>query len=36
MKKLVALACLVAAQAALAQPCPEKNVVYWQAFPPGG
>ena len=22
--------------AALAQPCPEKNVLYWQAFPPGG
>ncbi len=21
---------------ALAQPCPEKNVLYWQAFPPGG
>ena len=23
-------------QAAIAQPCPEKNVLYWQAFPPGG
>jgi hypothetical protein len=21
---------------ALAQPCPDKNVMYWQAFPPGG
>lgn len=21
---------------ALAQPCPEKNLMYWQAFPPGG
>ena len=23
-------------EAAFAQPCPEKNVLYWQAFPPGG
>ena len=22
--------------AAYAQPCPDKNIVYWQAFPPGG
>ena len=21
---------------AQAQPCPEKNLMYWQAFPPGG
>src|SRR5215510_9841101 len=27
--------CLVAAAAA-AETCPEKNVMYWQAFPPGG
>jgi tripartite-type tricarboxylate transporter receptor subunit TctC len=24
------------APAAFGQPCPEKNVLYWQAFPPGG
>ena len=35
---LVGLSCLVAASAAMAQipVCPEKNVLYWQAFPPGG
>lgn len=27
---------LLAPAAALAQACPEKNVMYWQAFPPGG
>jgi tripartite-type tricarboxylate transporter receptor subunit TctC len=27
---------LVAAVAAQAQPCPDKNLMYWQAFPPGG
>ena len=32
----IALLCLVVAPAALAQPCPEKSVQYWQAFPPGG
>jgi tripartite-type tricarboxylate transporter receptor subunit TctC len=26
----------VLAPLALAQPCPDKNVLYWQAFPPGG
>ena len=26
----------VFAVAAQAQPCPEKNLMYWQAFPPGG
>lgn len=31
----IALA-LLAPAAALAQACPEKNVMYWQAFPPGG
>ena len=32
---LLALACVGAAPA-LAQTCPEKNLMYWQAFPPGG
>jgi tripartite-type tricarboxylate transporter receptor subunit TctC len=32
----IGILCLAAAPAALAQPCPEKNVLYWQAFPPGG
>jgi len=36
MKRLLAVACLAAAQGALAQTCPEKNILYWQAFPPGG
>ena len=31
---LAALALL--AGAAQAQPCPDKNLMYWQAFPPGG
>src|SRR3982750_45124 len=31
----LALAAL-AAPLAQAQPCPDKNLVYWQAFPPGG
>ena len=31
-----ALALALAAPLALAQPCPDKNVMYWQAFPPGG
>ena len=40
-RPLVATAALAAAFAAagpvaLAQPCPEKNLMYWQAFPPGG
>ena len=30
------LAALVIALPAAAQPCPEKNVLYWQAFPAGG
>ena len=30
------LAALVVALPAAAQPCPEKNVLYWQAFPAGG
>lgn len=36
MKKLLALLCLAAASPALAQSCPEKNLLYWQAFPSGG
>jgi len=36
MKSLVAVISLLAAFAASAQSCPEKNVLYWQAFPPGG
>ena len=36
MKRLIAVCCLVAAPAALAQTCPEKNLLYWQAFPAGG
>jgi tripartite-type tricarboxylate transporter receptor subunit TctC len=45
LKKLISALCLgVLGSAALAQtastgsgqPCPEKNVLYWQAFPPGG
>ena len=35
---LAAVACLVTAPLAMAQAptCPEKNLLYWQAFPPGG
>ena len=37
MKRLFLAACIgAAALAAHAQPCPDKNVMYWQAFPPGG
>jgi tripartite-type tricarboxylate transporter receptor subunit TctC len=39
MKRLhgiAALAALAASAAAMAQPCPDKSLVYWQAFPPGG
>ncbi len=37
MKKLLCTLALSAlAPLALAQACPEKNVQYWQAFPPGG
>ena len=31
-----AIICVLAAGAAQAQPCPEKNIIYWQAFPAGG
>jgi tripartite-type tricarboxylate transporter receptor subunit TctC len=37
MKKLIsALSLALLAPMALAQACPDKNVLYWQAFPPGG
>jgi len=36
MKRLLAVACVALTQTALAQTCPEKNILYWQAFPPGG
>ena len=31
-----ALACMLALGAVQAQPCPERNLLYWQAFPAGG
>ena len=37
MKKQILALCMAAmAPLAWAQACPEKNVLYWQAFPPGG
>lgn len=36
MKCLIAAACLSVASVGSAQTCPERNVQYWQAFPPGG
>ncbi|MDP1742844.1 MAG: tripartite tricarboxylate transporter substrate binding protein [Polaromonas sp.] len=37
MKKLISVLSLaLLAPLALAQGCPDKNVMYWQAFPPGG
>src|SRR6267143_150618 len=36
MKRLLAVFALAAAPAAFAQTCPEKNLLYWQAFPAGG
>jgi tripartite-type tricarboxylate transporter receptor subunit TctC len=36
VKHLGAVLSVVVAQSAFAQQCPEKNVLYWQAFPPGG
>lgn len=37
MKKLIsALSLALLAPLALAQACPDKNLLYWQAFPPGG
>ncbi len=37
MKKILSyLALILAVPMAWAQTCPEKNLLYWQAFPPGG
>ena len=36
MKKLSFALCMALATTAQAQVCPDKNVLYWQAFPPGG
>ncbi len=37
MKRLLPAVCLaLLSPLAAAQPCPDKNVLYWQAFPPGG
>lgn len=42
LKKWMGIFCIAAAPAAMAQPspaapaCPDKNLQYWQAFPPGG
>ncbi|MGQ0652604.1 MAG: tripartite tricarboxylate transporter substrate binding protein [Betaproteobacteria bacterium] len=36
MKMLVAAASFLLATLAQAQPCPDKNLLYWQAFPAGG
>jgi tripartite-type tricarboxylate transporter receptor subunit TctC len=36
MKKLLLALLLAGAAQAQAQPCPDKNVLYWQAFPAGG
>ena len=32
----IGILCLAVAPAAFAQTCPDKSVMYWQAFPPGG
>ena len=36
MNRLLFLLALSISSAAFAQACPDKNVMYWQAFPPGG
>ena len=36
MKKLFVVLTLLAAAPAFAQSCPDKNLLYWQAFPAGG
>jgi tripartite-type tricarboxylate transporter receptor subunit TctC len=36
IRKWLGLACLLAVPAVMAQACPDKNLSYWQAFPPGG
>ena len=35
-RTLIATFALLAAAAVQAQPCPDKNLMYWQPFPPGG
>jgi tripartite-type tricarboxylate transporter receptor subunit TctC len=36
MKRMMVTACLLASLVAVAQTCPEGNLNYWQAVPPGG
>jgi len=36
MKRMFTVLLFSAVSAAFAQPCPDKNILYWQAFPPGG
>ena len=36
LKRTLFMALLLAAASAAAQSCPEKNILYWQAFPAGG
>jgi tripartite-type tricarboxylate transporter receptor subunit TctC len=36
ISKWIGILAIVAAPAVMAQACPEKNVLYYQAFPPGG
>ena len=36
ISKWIGILCLAAVPAVFAQPCPDKSVLYWQAFPPGG
>ena len=37
MKKIIlSLGFALMTSAGMAQTCPERNLLYWQAFPPGG
>ena len=36
ISKWVGILAPTVAPAVMAQACPDKNVLYWQAFPPGG
>jgi tripartite-type tricarboxylate transporter receptor subunit TctC len=36
ISKWIGILALAAAPAVMAQACPDKNILYWQAFPPGG
>src|SRR5512132_342911 len=36
IRQWIGILAVAAAPAVMAQACPEKNVLYWQAFPPGG